>query len=73
MRATWTAAAAPPPPGEMIALAVATGLVSSGEAALDAKPMLEEFATEGRAELTVDEFVRGWVQGGRGPVKLEVS
>lgn len=48
-------------------------LVSSGEAAHDAKPMLEEFATEGRAELTVDEFVRGWVQGGRGPVKLEVS
>ena len=43
-------------------------LMQNGEPANAAKPMLEEFAAG--AELTIYEFVRAWVESGRGPIAL---
>lgn len=48
-------------------------LTRSGEPANAAKPMLDEFAAAaGRGdELTEDEFVRAWTEGGHGPIQLD--
>mmetsp|Transcript_27193 Transcript_27193/g.81904 ORF Transcript_27193/g.81904 Transcript_27193/m.81904 type:complete len:313 (-) Transcript_27193:41-979(-) len=41
-----------------------TALVQSGGPANEAKAMLERYDAEGRGELTVDEFVHAWHEGG---------